>query len=177
MRKTLFTAFLMVLTFLSYTVFAGEGEFKYVGAKKCKTCHNTTKSGKQYDIWAAGPHAKAFEALSNEKSLEFAKKNNIADPAKDANCLKCHSTAASVDKSLLEATITIEEGVSCESCHGPGSEYKSMKIMKDHEASLANGLIVPDEKLCVTCHNESNPFHKPFDYKAASAKIAHPTPK
>ncbi len=72
--------------------------------------------------------------------------------------------------------MTIEEGVSCESCHGPGSAYKKMKIMKDHEKSLANGLIVPTEKVCKTCHNEKNPFHKPFDFKKMVAKVQHPVP-
>jgi hypothetical protein len=51
-----------------------------------------------------------------------------------------------------------------------------MKIMKSRELSLANGLIIPDEKVCLTCHNEKNPFHKPFNYKEAVAKIAHPIP-
>jgi hypothetical protein len=35
---------------------------------------------------------------------------------------------------------------------------------------------MPDEKLCVTCHNKENPFHKEFNFATFSAKIAHPDP-
>ncbi|APF19068.1 YVTN beta-propeller repeat-containing protein [Caldithrix abyssi DSM 13497] len=154
-------------------------DFKYVGAAKCKTCHNTKKSGKQYTIWKNGPHAKAMESLKSEASLKYAKEHGIADPSTDPKCTKCHATMAAVDKALIDpkGKLTMEEGVSCESCHGPGSVYKKLSIMKDREKALANGLVLPEEKVCVTCHNEQNPFHKPFNYKEFSAKIAHPTPK
>lgn len=150
-------------------------DFKYIGAQKCKMCHNSEKSGQQYKIWSESLHAKALVSLSNEKSMEYAKANNIADPAKEPKCLKCHSTAASVDKSLVE-TMTIEEGVSCESCHGPGSVYKDMKIMKSRELSMKNGLILPTKEVCEGCHNEENPFHKPFDFNTAIKKVGHPKP-
>ncbi len=150
--------------------------YSYIGVAKCKMCHNTEKSGFQYKIWSESLHSKAFATLSNEKSMEYAKKNNIADPTKDAKCLKCHSTAAGVDKNLIE-TITIQEGVSCESCHGPGSGYKTMTIMKDKNLAIKNGLLIPDQKTCEKCHNKDNPFFKPFDYATAVKKIAHPIPK
>jgi len=179
MRKKNLIAAILLILFLGMTYSAQAGDFKYVGVKKCKTCHNTKKSGKQYDIWLKGPHANALKSLSSEKAMEYAKKNGIADPSKDPKCLNCHSTAATVDKNLIDpkGKLTVEEGVSCESCHGPGSKYKKKSIMKDHEKSLANGLIMPTEQVCKTCHNEKNPFHKPFDYKKMAAKIAHPTPK
>lgn len=150
---------------------------KYVGAKTCKMCHNKPATGEQYNQWSNTLHSKAFTALSSEAALTYAKANNIADPSKEAKCLKCHSTAAAVDASLLEVSITKEEGVSCESCHGPGSVYKSMTIMKDKATALKNGLIIPDETTCVKCHTaEGNPFFKPFDYATAVAKISHKDP-
>lgn len=150
-------------------------DFKYIGAAKCKMCHNKPDKGDQYNKWMAGPHANAIKSLSSEKSLAYAKANGIADPAKDAKCLSCHSTASSVD-SKLHAGITVEEGVSCESCHGPGSMYKGASIMKNKDLAMQKGLILPTKEVCVKCHNEKNPFHKPFDFAAASAKIAHPDP-
>jgi len=150
-------------------------DFEYIGASKCKMCHNKTTVGAQYKVWLAGPHAKAMESLSSEASLTYAKENGIADPTKEASCLKCHSTAGSIDPEL-NAGVKATEGVSCESCHGPGSKYKSNAIMKDQAKSIANGLIVPDQKVCETCHNEDNPFHKPFDYEARLKDIAHPIP-
>ncbi len=137
-------------------------DYEYIGASKCKMCHNKPPKGAQYKVWAAGPHANAMKSLSEAE-------------AKDPKCLKCHSTASAID-AKLNAGVKATEGVSCESCHGPGSAYKSMSIMKSHEKSLANGLIVPDEKLCKTCHNDESPTFKGFDYKEYSAKIAHPDP-
>ena len=137
-------------------------DFKYIGAAKCKMCHNKADKGEQYNKWANSPHAKAMASLKG------------AD-AKNPKCLKCHSTAAGADQALV-ATITVEEGVSCESCHGPGSAYKVATVMKDQKASMAKGLILPDEKVCKKCHNEQSPNYKGFNYKEYVAKIAHDDP-
>jgi hypothetical protein len=125
-------------------------------------CHNKPDKGAQYDKWAEGPHANAMKVLSG-------------DEAKDPKCLKCHSTAAAVDASLI-ATLTAEEGVSCESCHGPGSAYKGASVMKNRELSMQKGLVIPDEQVCIKCHNEESPDFKGFDFDEYFAKIAHPDP-
>jgi hypothetical protein len=151
-------------------------DYSYIGAAKCKMCHNSEKAGFAYKIWSESLHAKALVSLSNAKSLEYAKANGIADPAKDQKCLKCHSTYHSVAKDAIE-TMLPTEGVSCESCHGPGSAYKTNTIMKDRALAVKNGLIVPDKATCEKCHNKENPFYKPFNYEEAVKKIAHPTPK
>jgi hypothetical protein len=166
---------ILVLVFLGGNTLMAQ-KYKYVGAEKCKMCHNTPKVGDQYKKWKESLHSQSLKSLSNQKSLDYAKKNNIADPAKDTKCLKCHSTAASVDKALI-ATLTVEEGVSCESCHGPGSGYKSATIMKDKKYAMENGLVEANQKTCEKCHNKDNPFYKPFDFATYSKKIAHSRPK
>jgi len=170
--KNLFMMVIMIFLMGSFTM---AQDFEYIGAAKCKMCHNKPETGKQYTIWSQSLHANALKSLSNAKSMEYAKKNGIADPTKDQKCLKCHSTAKSVSEDLI-ATITVEEGVSCESCHGPGSAYKAPNIMKDRAKALAKGMIIPDKATCEKCHNKENPFFKPFDYDAAVKKIAHPNP-
>ena len=135
---------------------------KYIGAAKCKMCHNSATKGAQYKKWSEAKHSKAWDLLS-------------ADEKKDPKCAKCHSTFHSVEASL-RGTITEAEGVSCESCHGPGSVYKSMTIMKDQAKSIENGLTIPAEAICVKCHNDESPTFKGFDYATAVAKIAHPKP-
>lgn len=137
-------------------------DYEYIGAAKCKMCHNKPATGAQYKIWAEGPHANAMESLKG-------------DEKNDPKCLKCHSTAGGVDEDLI-ATLTVDEGVSCESCHGPGSAYKTNPIMKDQAKSLANGMIMPTEQVCKTCHNEESPNYKGFNYDEYVAKIAHPVP-
>jgi hypothetical protein len=149
--------------------------FKYIGANNCKMCHNKPATGDQYAKWAASLHAKALKSLTSQASLDWAKKNGIADPAKDAKCLKCHSTFDAVAANL-RGGILATEGVSCESCHGPGSGYKSPTVMKDLALSKKNGLIVPTKEVCLKCHNKENPFFKEFNFDAAYAKIAHKNP-
>lgn len=148
---------------------------KYIGADKCKLCHNKPATGDQYSKWLKDPHSQAIKTLSNQASLDYSTKNGITDPAKEAKCLKCHSSFDRAD-AKLRGGILPEEGVSCESCHGPGSSYKSPTIMKNPEQAKTMGLIVPDKQLCLQCHNKENPFFKEFNYEACSAKIAHPNP-
>ncbi len=159
--KTMFIKSLMLVClvfFVGNTINAQ----KYIGAAKCKMCHNSPTKGAQYKQWSESKHANAWNVLSDAEK-------------KDPKCAKCHSTAASVDAGLI-ATITKEEGVSCESCHGPGSDYKPSSIMKDKEAAKSKGLIEPTEAVCKKCHNSESPHFKGFDYAAAKAKIAHPKP-
>lgn len=149
--------------------------FKYIGADKCKMCHNKPTTGEQYNKWLNSPHAKSLASLTSQAATDYAKKNGIADASKEPKCLKCHSTYEKADPDL-RGGILATEGVSCESCHGPGSAYKSPVIMKDLTQAKANGLIIPDKELCITCHNKKNPFHKEFNFDTFVAKIAHPIP-
>lgn len=167
--------FLAVLVFQVYA----QDTPKYVGAGKCKTCHKRESIGDQYKIWENSQHAKAMKTLASAEAKKIAKEKGIADPAKDAKCTKCHSTYASVDAKMLDpkTKLTLDEGVSCESCHGPGSEYKSNKVMKDQKLAISKGLIIPDEKTCKGCHNSESPTFKSFDFKTAYAKIKHPVPE
>lgn len=159
----------------------GKKEFKYGGVATCKACHLTKKSGAQYKLWQEGPHAKAYETLLTDAAKEVAKKKGIDNPEKADECLKCHVTAHGVDAALKGPKLTIEEGVSCESCHGPGSGYKSKKVMmeiwKDKAKAADYGLVIPTKEVCVTCHNEESPSYKPFKFEEAVKKIAHPVPK
>jgi hypothetical protein len=171
LKKTFLLAFL--------AMFAGSAvmaqNFKYIGAPKCKMCHNKPDKGEQYNKWLEGPHANAMKTLATDKAKEVASAKGISDPTTDAACVKCHSTMGAIEASLAGG-IKMEEGVSCESCHGPGSRYKGAAIMKDQELAMENGLILPTEAVCKTCHNEESPTYKGFNYAEYSAKIAHPDP-
>ena len=147
---------------------------KYIGTTKCKMCHNSEAKGKIYDKWAATKHATAFVTLANEESKKIAKGMDIKDAQKDKKCLKCHVTGygeATADK------YSMEEGVTCEACHGPGEHYWSMKVMRDKKLAMENGLVEPDEKLCVACHNKESPTYKPFKYEEAYKLVEHHPPK
>ena len=166
-----------IITLLA--LFAGSGlmaqNFKYIGASKCKMCHLKPAKGEQYNIWLKGPHAGAMKTLSSDKSMEIAKSKGIADPTTDPACIKCHSTVGHIDAKLV-AGIKITDGVSCESCHGPGSMYKGASIMKNRELAMQKGMILPTEEVCKSCQNEESPTYVPFVYAEKAAKIAHPNP-
>ncbi|MFO7444853.1 MAG: cytochrome c family protein, partial [Ignavibacteriaceae bacterium] len=151
-----------------------------VGADVCGACHKTEKQGKQLSIWQESKHAKAFETLKTAESDEIAKKLGHETPAAETEaCLKCHTSGSNGSAELKQAKFKIEDGVQCETCHGAGSEYKSLKIMKSREESIAHGLIVHDklEDFCIGCHNSESPTFKPIDFAAEWEKIKHPVPE
>ena len=164
----------VILAFFAGSVMLAQN-FKYIGAAKCKMCHMKPPKGEQYNVWLKGPHANAMKTLAGEKAMAIAKEKGISDPATDPACIKCHSTVGHIDKGLV-AGIKMAEGVSCESCHGPGSMYKGASVMKNRELSIKKGLILPTEEVCKTCHNEGSPTSKSFNYEESVAMIAHPDP-
>jgi hypothetical protein len=161
---------------------AKAADFTYIGATKCKTCHRKPEAGEQYKIWSESKHAKAYETLASEAALAEAKKRGIADPQKAPECLKCHATAFAVMDDLANQKIKLEEGVSCESCHGAGSGYAKKSVKKKIVAGEIEGASVGlwevTEKTCKTCHTpEGNAFFKEFVYAERVKAIAHPTPE
>jgi len=179
MRYKMVAFFLLVIFAFSLVAFA-EDKPEYVGANKCKTCHKAEKNGQQFKIWSEKSHAKAYNDLKSKGAAEKIKAAGLAegtDATKAEACLTCHSTA--FGKKNIAKTFDIEEGVSCEACHGPGSLYKSMKIMKDRDAAVAAGLTLISEETCLPCHGKKAAGHKDekFDYAKAKAAIAHMVPK
>jgi hypothetical protein len=172
MKKTLaINIFALCLVFVTGLF---SQEFTYVGAAKCKMCHRTEKQGQQFPLWEARKHSKSFAALTSDKAKEIGQAAGVDNPAESPECLKCHAPLAEKAAELKE------EGVGCEACHGPGSAYKKMSIMKDHAESVKNGLVdygSPDDikKQCLSCHE--NAHESTFDFEAAWEKVKHPRPK
>lgn len=155
-----------------------EPVFSYVGADGCKMCHKSEAKGDQYGKWMASKHAKAYEVLGTEEAKAVAAEAGVEGNPQEADaCLQCHVTAHGVAAELLGKKYAKEQGVGCESCHGPGSDYKKKSVMEDREASVAAGLVIPTEETCKGCHNEKSPTFKGFKYDEMAAKIAHPYPE
>jgi hypothetical protein len=148
---------------------------KYVGVKMCSMCHKGEKKGAQFEIWQKSKHAEAYKTLTGAKAAEIAKAKGLKKAANESpECLECHAITAD--------TKLTADGVQCEMCHGAGSAYKTMPIMKDKAKAVAAGLTefkdkAAIEKVCKTCHNEKSPTHKAFKLDEMWAKIKHPTPK
>ncbi len=157
-------------------------EPQYVGAKKCKTCHKKELMGNQFGAWQEAKHAKAFEILKSDKALEVGKEQGLTVPPHEApECLKCHVTAYGEDPSkFAKAPLPSEEGVGCESCHGPGSLYKKKKIMADRAKSVAAGMweVDKDDQICAACHNSDAPTApaEGYDFAKLREGVQHPIP-
>ena len=146
--------------------------FTSVGADKCQICHRTESQGRQYPIWKASRHAASFASLSSAKE-DAAKHLGISDPTEEPKCLKCHAPL------FVESPDLKAEGVTCEACHGPGSEYKKLSLMRNPEEARKNGLAsfadaAAVKAKCLTCHDKAH--DRPFDFASAWGKIKHDVP-
>ncbi len=178
MKKFFSAAVILSFFFVVFSLSQkASAEPKYVGVSQCKKCHKKEEEGNQFGKWEKEKHSKAYETLASDEAKKQGKKLGVDDPQKSPKCLKCHVTGYGEPETKFEKTFKVEDGVQCESCHGPGSDYKKKEIMKDHDKSAAAGLVKPDEKVCKTCHNKDAPTFKSFDFEKAVKKIEHKNPK
>ncbi|MBM4365406.1 MAG: cytochrome C554 [Deltaproteobacteria bacterium] len=166
-----------IATFPALSARAGDSAHLYAGATKCKTCHGKEEIGDQYKVWSESKHAHAMESLKTDKAREWGAKKGIADPSTAKECVECHTTAYTAPAELKGSKYSIDEGVSCEACHGAGNDYKKKSTMIDVKLAEAAGLVPQTEQVCTQCHNDKSPAWTSFDYAAAKAKIAHPVPE
>ncbi len=172
MKKAVQPATLLVIFVFFAIVFSQQ--FSYVGADKCKICHRTEKQGRQYVIWQESKHSQSFVTLASEQAQSIARQVGLGNPQESSKCLQCHGP-------LFEKAADFKaEGVSCEICHGPGSAYKSLNVMKNRDEAVKNALILYDspnaiKQQCLKCHE--NAHGKPFEFEASWEKIKHPVPE
>lgn len=151
----------------------------YEGTAVCSMCHKTEKQGQQLKIWQGTKHSEAYKTLLTAKADEIAKAKTGKKAVESPECLKCHASGFDVDKALVGAKFKIEDGVQCETCHGPGSAYKQISVMKNREEAIKKGLAEHKDipAFCQTCHNSSSPTFKEFKFEEMWAKIKHSVPK
>lgn len=163
-------AHLIPLTLVSmFTAFAGSAsaqpQFKMLGPNECLNCHDHDAEREWYEKkeipevrrlfpekGANAGHVNSLNQMEADKSNEYAKAIGLADKY-DANgkCVSCHATVFRGDANA---------GVSCESCHGPGSGYLKPHQTKDsYEQSVAQfgmtkliGNIGGWTQQCTNCH-------------------------
>jgi len=147
---------------------------RYVGVDWCAQCHDSKATGRQVEVWRQSPHGQAWKRLGSEQAIKVAAKYGIMDPQNALQCLRCHTTGAGESKSRFADNFKKENGVQCESCHGPGEKYAKITHMIDDAKASAAGLLDPGPKVCKQCHNDQSPTFAGFDYEAAVKKIRHP---
>ncbi|HFE36823.1 MAG TPA: hypothetical protein ENK06_00205, partial [Gammaproteobacteria bacterium] len=142
----------------------------HTGVMGCygSTCHSrqeaTGETVRQNEIltWqdkssVTGAHSRAYKTLLNERSASIAKRLNIGPAYKALACLSCHTDA--VPKSLQKPTFQIDDGVSCESCHGGSQKWLKSHYNKNvtHDMNVASGLYPLEDaqtraNVCLSCH-------------------------
>jgi hypothetical protein len=159
-------------------------ENKYIGADKCKSCHNSPDTGDQYSAWKGMKHAKAFETLASEEAKKLAAEKGIADPQTADACLECHVTAFGVPETEIKKGFDRAAGVQCESCHGPGEQHMKARFAAASNGETVPAQLPPDEIVakptqakCLECHNDRSPSFKPFCFHLRNAELRHLNPK
>jgi predicted CXXCH cytochrome family protein len=96
----------------------------YVGSDTCAACHKDI-----HETWAGTLHSQAFSSpVFQEDWVKQGSSNS---------CLECHTTGFDTATGKYS-----EEGVTCESCHGP--------MRSDHPQNPMP--VIPDYTLCAKCH-------------------------
>ncbi len=131
-------AFTLVTTGVSQTSPVG----KYNGPGGCasSSCHGSIQprqithvAQNEYSIWAGqDKHARAYQVLSNEVSLRIGRILNLkSPPEQNEKCLACHALAVPAEQRAQ--TFDLNDGVSCESCHGPAAGWLGPHTVKGWE--------------------------------------------
>jgi len=155
------------------------GDRVYVGQTACLECHRDSHRD-DFSVLYLARHAQAYTALSRPESHEITRLSGIdGDPVASPVCLGCHATAADVESWERDEAFAISDGVQCERCHGPGSEYSAAEIMADPEEARAAGLRIPTESDCLVCHKPKGSHDlvlgpSPFKFDGFPARPNHP---
>lgn len=170
---------LLGFVYISFTRDRGTSSPQYTGVELCRSCHQSLSSGRQYQIWRLGPHAGAYEALEGDSARMY-----LSRTRKDVStCLPCHTAIGRESKNDAEKAIN-SEGIGCERCHGPGSDYSYYNVMLDREEFLSEGGVAGSLDDCYSCHSRNpaiDTTHCPFQYDLFNADsawrlIQHPIP-
>jgi|GEM_PF-2143610 len=152
LSKSLPNSTVLFSGFLLFAAYAGEvtGALSVLGPNKCTSCHDHDKQKQWAD---KDTHTKALEQLEDAegKAKKYLAALGLSDPYNlKGPCVACHATVFNGDANA---------GVSCETCHGPGSAYLEPHQKKgSHKESVTLGLINTRESytdwanLCVGCH-------------------------
>jgi hypothetical protein len=139
----------------------------YLGPTACgsSSCHGSVEPRKtlgvrqdEYFIWQKKDlHARADGVLYNDRSRVIARRLHIGDAGKSQLCLTCHALA--VPARLQRGSLELEDGISCESCHGAASGWFEGHRSESwtHQQSVAAGMtdlrdVQVRANVCLSCH-------------------------
>lgn len=147
-------------------------EYRYTGTGSCSAsnCHGAKKPPAKkgdpdntYTIWATkDKHNKAYTTLTKKESDAIVKKMALKAAPQEPKCTGCHALVLTKDQLTPKAKYNVEDGVSCDSCHGPAEKWlegheKGDKGGWPHSKSVGLGMydtkdVLKRAELCVSCH-------------------------
>ena len=143
------------------------GKFSGPGSCAASNCHGGVQpktvvriAQNEYTIWASqDKHSRAYQVLSNPVSVRMGEILGLGQPPNKADkCLACHALNERPEQ-RAQTFQTIEDGVSCESCHGPAVGWLGAHTLKNetHEQNMKLGMydtrdLVKRSERCLTCH-------------------------
>lgn len=135
---------------------------RFLGGQSCQSssCHGGGVGKDQAIIWEKKDvHARAHTILANARSKQIADGLKIEDATKSARCTVCHSPLQAVPIERFVKDARPDNGVSCETCHGPAEPWLRFHTRLDitHEQRVAAGLreltdFYGRANACVACH-------------------------
>jgi hypothetical protein len=140
---------------------------KYTGPGSCASpsCHGGVAPRSDNSVWqneystwvVKDKHSQAFTALSLPVAVRMAKILGLPNAFSAPKCLACH--ALDVPEAERARTFDASDGVSCENCHGPASNWLGPHTTKGwtHQQSVDAGMydtrdVVHRSEKCLTCH-------------------------
>jgi hypothetical protein len=155
----------------------GSSKNMYKGSSTCKNCHSNPDQSKQelpvqyfvkydeYTTWQKlDKHSIAYQNLLDERGQRMARLLGIKDPTElKAGCIGCHGAGLAEAKDRVGSVLfKPEEGVSCENCHGPSSNWWGPHVepsfrqtsTEDREKMGLIDLRLPKRQAeqCLSCH-------------------------
>jgi hypothetical protein len=164
-------ALLPLLLLFVFSTCASAGGFNE-GAKKCSECHE-----QEYDVWQHSPHFTSYkEAHKSDEAKKILKALGEKSMKRSDICVSCHYTEI---QKAADDKPKVKSGPSCESCHGPSSEWRDVhndfggpkikagdekpahkaRRLADAEAKgmIASRMVYRISKQCMDCHGLANP--------------------
>jgi hypothetical protein len=141
------------------------GKYNGPGGCAASSCHGSVQPRpdkriyqNEYSIWIGqDKHARAFGVLRNATSVRIGRILNIGPPDQAPKCLVCHSLYVPLEQRAQ--TFELDDGVSCENCHGPASGWLGPHTTTGwpYQKSLDLGMydtrnLAKRAERCLTCH-------------------------
>ena len=136
---------------------------QFIGAAGCQSssCHGGAGAKRsQFLTWVKEDfHSRAYAVLVTARSARMAETLGLPAAQTSSRCTICHSPLQAVGPARLTKTAQVDEGVSCENCHGAAGPWLRGHTRKDWTYATGVGAGMRDLRnfyvranTCVACH-------------------------